>query len=176
MNWSVKIWKYVNVWIRDDKIKWWFEVGDYTWLSSRNLVYSSDEFKVKIWKFCSIADGATFIAAMWHDYQNLTTYRWHLKPEEFKNVWASIEIWNDVWIWKNAIIMKWVKIWTWAVIWAWSVVTKDVPQYAIVAWNPAKVIKYRFDNKTIKKILESKRRNRDIQKIKENYNLEFIKK
>lgn len=75
---------------------------------------------------------------------------------------------------KNAIILKWVVVWTWSVIGAWSVVTKNVPPYAIVAWNPAKVIKYRFDNKTVKKLLESEWRNREIEKIKKNYNLEFL--
>ena len=78
-------------------------------------------------------------------------------------------------IWKNAIILKWVCIWTWAIIWAWSIVSKDIPPYAIAVWNPAKVIKYRFDDKTIKKLLESERWNRDVEKIKKNYNLEFIR-
>jgi serine acetyltransferase len=53
-------------------------------------------------------------------------------------------------------------------------VTKDVPPYAIVVRNPAKVIKYRFDDITIKKLLTSEWRNRDKEKIKQNYNLEFI--
>ena len=85
-------------------------------------------------------------------------------------------IWHDVRIWRNAIIVKWIKIWTWAVIWAGSVVTKDIPPYAIVWWNPAKIIKYRFDNNTIKVLLDSERRNRDLKKIKDNYNLDFIDK
>lgn len=106
-----------------------------------------------------------------HDYSKLSTYN-HFIPQ----VWgANINIWNDVRIWKNAIVMKGVTVWTWAVIWAWAVVTKDVPPYAIVAWNPAKIIKYRFDDKTIQKLLKSERWNRDLEKIKQNYNLEFIK-
>jgi serine acetyltransferase len=54
------------------------------------------------------------------------------------------------------------------------VVTKDIPPYAIVCGNPARIIKYRFNKDIIKKLLESEWRNRDIEKIKENYNLEFI--
>ena len=50
--------------------------------------------------------------------------------------------------------MSWVNVWQWAIIWAWAVVTKDVPPYAIVWWNPAKVIKYRFDDKKIKELLK----------------------
>ena len=71
--------------------------------------------------------------------------------------------------------MKWVTIGDWAVVWAWAIVTKDVPPYAIVWWNPARIIKYRFDEKTVEKLQQSEWRNRDVKKIKENYNLEFIR-
>lgn len=57
----------------------------------------------------------------------------------------------------NAIILKWVTTWTWAIIWAWTIITKDIPPYAVVVWNPDKIIKYRFDDVTIKKLLKSER-------------------
>lgn len=44
---------------------------------------------------------------------------------------------------------------TGAVIGAGSIVTHDVPPYAIVAGNPAKILRYRFDEETIEKLLES---------------------
>ena len=53
---------------------------------------------------------------------------------------------NDVWIGSDAKILSGVKINDGAVIGANSLVTKDVPTYAIVAGNPAKIIKYRFNN------------------------------
>lgn len=168
-NWSIKIWKNVTVWIWDNPIYPWTEIWDYTLLNNRNQIYSSEENKVIIWKFCSIAYWVSFIANVFHDYNYLTTRM--VK----KSVWKTIKIGNDVWIWRNAIIMKWVNIWTWAVIGAWAVVTKDIPPYAIAVWNPAKVIKYRFNEKTIKKLLESKRWEWDINKIKDNYNLDFIR-
>ena len=62
---------------------------------------------------------------------------------------------NDVWIGKRVIIKAGIKIGDGAVIGAGSVVTKDVPPYAVVAGVPAKVIKYRFDEKTISDLLES---------------------
>lgn len=54
-----------------------------------------------------------------------------------------IVISNNVWIGTRAIILKGVKIGEHAIVAAGAVVTKDVPEYAVVAGNPAKVVKYR---------------------------------
>lgn len=54
-----------------------------------------------------------------------------------------VSIGNDVWIGARVIILPGVTIGTGAVIGAGAVVTKDVPDYAVVGGNPAKVIKYR---------------------------------
>ena len=56
---------------------------------------------------------------------------------------ARVKIWDDVWIWDGSIILPWVNIWKCSIIAAWSVVTKDVEEYSIVWWNPAKFIKSR---------------------------------
>ena len=69
---------------------------------------------------------------------------------------VGVEIGNDVWIGEAAFINDGVKVGTGAVIGAHSVVTKDVPPYAIVAGAPAKVLRYRFDEETVKRLLESK--------------------
>lgn len=173
---TIKIWRHCKIDKQYSYLPSSIEIWDYSSLKDWLTFYSTDEYIIKIWKFCTISKWATFIAASSHDYNCLTTYSRLIKPKEFKDVWANIEIGNDVRIGTNAIIMKWVTIWTWAVIWAWAVVTKDVPPYAIVGWNPAKIIKYRFDWKTISKLLESERWNRDIEKIIKNYYLEFINK
>lgn len=62
----------------------------------------------------------------------------------------------DVWVGARATVVAGVKVGAGAVIGTGSVVTRDVPPYAIVAGVPAKVIKYRFSEDVIKKLLESK--------------------
>jgi len=68
----------------------------------------------------------------------------------------KVTIGSDVWIGARAIIMGDVSIGHGAVIGAGAIVTKNVPPYAIAVGTPAKVIKYRFDEQTIKQLLDSK--------------------
>ena len=61
---------------------------------------------------------------------------------------------NDVWIGAGAQIMAGVKVGDGAIVAAGAVVTEDVPPYAVVGGVPAKILKYRFDEKTIAELLE----------------------
>ena len=74
---------------------------------------------------------------------------------EFTGFTTSTVIENDVWIAANVCIKQGVTIGTGAVVGAGSVVTKDVPPYAIVAGVPARIIRYRFNEETIQKLLDS---------------------
>jgi len=65
---------------------------------------------------------------------------------------GDIIIKHDVWIGANCTILDEITIGNGAVIGAGSVVTKDVPAYAIVGGNPAKIIKYRFSPEIIREI------------------------
>ena len=115
----------------------------------------------RIGKFCAIASNV-HIGTGSHSLNYLTirsfTYRstgpWNI-PEcnqvKFENH-KPVFIGNDVWIGLNAIIMDGVTIGDGAVIGAGAVVTKDIPPYAIAVGVPAKIIKYRFDENTIKRI------------------------
>ena len=68
----------------------------------------------------------------------------NLQDIDFNPV-IETKIGNDVWIGNGAIIMSGIKIGNGAVIGAGSIVTKDVGDYCIVAGNPAKFIKHRFE-------------------------------
>lgn len=64
----------------------------------------------------------------------------------------EVRIGNDVWIGRSAIVLSGVSVGNGAVIGAGAVVTKDVPPYAIVAGNPARVIRFRFSETTIREL------------------------
>lgn len=78
---------------------------------------------------------------------------------------------NDVWIGFGATVMSEVKIGNGAAIGAKAVVAKDVPDYAIAVGNPAKVIPYRFEPKTIERLLELSWWNWELPKIFANLHL-----
>ena len=87
------------------------------------------------------------------------------------NTKTAIIIGNDCWIGKNAVIIGGVKINDGAIVLANAVVSKDVPPYAIVGGVPAKIIKYRYDEKTIIKLLMTKWWEKDEDWIRSNWYL-----
>ena len=71
--------------------------------------------------------------------------------------YQCLDIGNDVWIGSNVVILSNChQIGNGAIIGAGCIVTKDVPPFAIVAGNPGKIIRYRFDSKTCERLEESK--------------------
>jgi virginiamycin A acetyltransferase len=83
-----------------------------------------------------------------------------------EGVKGLVEIGNDVLISANSVILEGVKIGDGAVIAAGAVVNKDVPPYAIVGGVPARLIRYRFDEDTVKRLLASKWWEADDSKLK----------
>ena len=78
------------------------------------------------------------------------------------------EIGNDVWIGDNVLIKGGITIGDGAIIGMGSIVLDDVPPFAVVAGVPAKLIRYRFNNTTIKRLLEIKWWNKPIDWIKKH--------
>jgi acetyltransferase-like isoleucine patch superfamily enzyme len=85
--------------------------------------------------------------------------------DEFKDIYIG----NDVWIGANVLIKDGVKIGDGAIIGAGAIVTKDVASYAIVAGNPAKLIRYRFSEEQIQNLLRMQWWNKDINEIRDNF-------
>ena len=112
-------------------------------------------------KFCSLARNVD-VGGFDHDYRKVTTmpmFRFKqlsegANPEAGKRDLCVIG--NDVWIAAGAQVLHKVTVGDGAVIGGGAVVTKDVPPYAIVAGVPARIIKFRFDEKTIADLLDIK--------------------
>jgi acetyltransferase-like isoleucine patch superfamily enzyme len=164
-----------NISLYETSVRWNFKIWEYSYVNWPNTNFVSLwKYKIEIWRYCCIAMNTNLITYNDHLNNKLTNYPF--EKYSYLHTWGDIIIWNDVWIWMNTIILPWVKIWNWVVIWAWTVVTNNIPNYAIYAWNPWKIIKYRFDEITIEKLLKLERWNWDIEKVKNNYNLDFLNK
>lgn len=108
---------------------------------------------IAIGKCCSLAESITFMIDLNHNYSavcqgELSCLQGMAAIPKFQRK-GSIILQNDVWIGHGATIMAGVTLHNGSVVAANSVVTKDVPPYAIVGGNPAKVLRYRFDAETI---------------------------
>lgn len=139
---------------------------------------------VLIGRFCSLADEIYFSIGGNHHYKKVSSFPFdvtrmiekifiannieaQILPYHRPNRYQII-IGHDVWIGRGATVMGGVKIGNGAVIGAKAVVAKDIPPYAIAVGNPARVVKYRFDEETIKNFLAVKWWNWDLKKLGEN--------
>jgi chloramphenicol O-acetyltransferase type B len=130
------------------------------------LHWSKGDFKwtLRIGAFCSIAeDVSIFVGAHGrHTVDFMSTYPLGMvfgraavrKPSRMTAGDLGVNIGNDVWIGRGAMIMAGVTIGDGAVVAARAVVNKDVPPYAIVGGVPAKLIRYRFDEATVARLLQ----------------------
>lgn len=159
-----------------------------------NIISWSDEYKINVGKYCSIGRDCNFFLHANHRPDWVTTSSQLLGPVTHEIAKMHMEmghpsckgdiiIGNDVWIGAKATIMSGVKIGDGSIVGATSTVTKDVPPYAIVAGNPAKIIKYRFTEKQINSLLSISWWNWEEHKIRlESMNMwstnidEFIEK
>jgi acetyltransferase-like isoleucine patch superfamily enzyme len=125
-------------------VRWWGE--------SANLT---------IGNYCSIAEGVEIFLGGNHRMDWVTTY-----PFPVFRKWrgdgpiqghpatrGNVDIGNDVWLGAGCVILSGVRVGDGAVVGCRAVVGRDVPPYAIVAGNPAKVVRMRFDPATIDALL-----------------------
>lgn len=129
----------------------------------------------EIGRYCSFANNV-YIYTRNHPYTCKSThpffYNASLKIVDKDLIpYSRMIIGNDVWIGMNVIILPSVSyIGDGVVIGAGSIVTKNVPPYAIMAGNPAKVIKYRFDQDRIDQLLKEKWWNKNIDELRKDIN------
>ena len=110
---------------------------------------------IAIGKACALSSGITFLIDRNHDYGSVVQGNPGFLPKSMQvqrkgiKRKGSIILQNDVWIGNGATILSGVTLHNGCAVGANAVVAKDVPPYAIVAGNPAQIVRYRFDEKTI---------------------------
>jgi acetyltransferase-like isoleucine patch superfamily enzyme len=153
--------QYTKELLKDSIEKHGHEIGDFTYGLPAVLTWGEGR-KVVIGKYCSIASGVEIFLGGNHRYDWVTTYPFTAICDSWPEAVGipghpqsngDVRIGNDVWIGHRSTIMSGVSIGDGAVLAASSVVTADVPPYAIVGGNPARVIKYRFDRQTVNRLL-----------------------
>lgn len=156
---------------------WHPDIGTY-FDRNVNIISWSDEYHIYLGKYNSIGRDCNFFLHANHRVDWITTSSQLMGPvtQEVANLHmdmghptckGNIIIENDVWIGAKSTIMSGVKISNGAVIGSCSVVTKDVPPYAIVVGNPARIVKYRFDEEQIRNLLKINWWNWTENKIKD---------
>ena len=157
-------------------------VGDFTYYSGENFescVTHHYEFygdKLIIGKFCQIASGVEFIMnGANHKMNAVSTFPFYIlekwgqetPPLSDMPMKGDTVVGNDVWIGQNATILPGVWIGDGAIVGLNSVVASDIEPYTIVAGNPAKLIRKRFDDDLIALMLAFKWWDKEVEEIRE---------
>ena len=157
-------------------------VGDFTYIADSEFEshvthhYDFIGDKLIIGKFCQIAAGVEFVMnGANHQMNAVSTFPfytlegWKMNPPAASDMpfKGDTIIGNDVWIGQNATILPGVHIGDGAIIGANSVVGSNVGPYTVVAGNPAKTIRYRFDAELTELLLKFKWWDKPVEEINE---------
>lgn len=155
-------------------------VGDFTYFADtdfeKHVTHHYDFIgdKLIIGKFCQIGAGIEFVMnGANHQMNAVSTYPFYIFGSWDQSVPSKEDlpfkgdtvVGNDVWIGQNSTILPGVHIGDGAIIGLNSVVTRDVPPYTIVAGNPAKTVRKRFDDELIDLLLKLKWWDKSIEEI-----------
>ena len=155
-------------------------VGDFTYFADKDFEqhvthhYDFIGDKLIIGKFCQIAAGVEFVMnGANHQMNASTTYPFYIfgtweQPAPAQSdlpLKGDTVIGNDVWIGQDATILPGVHIGDGAIIGANSVVASDITPYTIVAGNPAKLIRKRFDDELTALLLKFKWWDKSVEEI-----------
>jgi acetyltransferase-like isoleucine patch superfamily enzyme len=139
-----------------------FKIGEFSY-GRPKVRFANAGRKLSIGRYCSIADQVEILLGGNHRTEWATTYPFESLTHWWPNAGSDrsthvsrgdVVIGNDVWIGSGALLLSGISVGHGAVVGARAVVSRDVPPYAIVAGNPAKVIRFRFDEQTIAALLD----------------------
>ncbi|WP_432944127.1 CatB-related O-acetyltransferase [Kribbella sp. CA-253562] len=148
------------------------EVGAYSYyddpddpeaFETRNVLYHYGPEKLRIGKYCALGTGTTFVMnGANHRMDGPSTYPFPIMGGDWAEHFGLITglpgrgdkvVGNDVWFGYGSTVMPGVRIGHGAIIASRAVVVDDVPDYAIVGGNPAKVIRRRFSDEDVERLL-----------------------
>lgn len=148
--------------------------GEYSYHGTIDVASGPSEYHYSVGKFCSIGDCLKINLDGNHRVDWISTYPFPAFTNKFPEARGiqgyvsgrgDVTIGNDVWIGEHVTIMSGVTIGDGAVIGANSVVGKSIPPYAVAVGNSARVVRYRFDEKTIDLLLKIQWWNWPIERI-----------
>jgi virginiamycin A acetyltransferase len=166
------------------------EVGDFTYyddpdaperFEDKCVLYHYDFMgdRLVIGRFCALATGVTFIMnGANHVTGGFSTYPFEIFGQGWEQGFdmaaalaqskGDTVVGHDVWLGRQALVMPGVKIGSGSIVASSSVVVSDIPPFAVVGGNPARVIRMRFDEKTVAALLEIAWWDWDAEKIGRN--------
>lgn len=143
--------------LRKDRPSRHVHIGRHTYgLASHMVVSATEENPVRVGAFCSVADGVQIHGETHHAIHRASTFPFRamlLGQAEPDKGRGGVTIGNDVWLGSRAIVLSNLRIGDGAAVGAGAIVTRDVPPYAIVAGNPARILRYRFEPVIIEALL-----------------------
>ncbi len=140
--------------------EWGWRVGEHSYGAPQ--VLEPELAKLQIGRFCSIGPNVTIVLGN-HRTDLVTTYPFktlsHLWPgardvDDDHESRGDVVIHHDVWLGANSIVLSGAEIGSGAVIAAQAVVRGKVPPYAVMAGNPARVVRIRFDPAVVERLLK----------------------
>ncbi len=149
-------------------------LGDFSYIANDSVLTNTT-----VGKFVCIGEGVLcglgkhptrkFVSVHPIFYSQICQAQITFATDSYFEEYAPISIGNDVWIGARAMILDGVKIGNGVIVGAGAVVTTDVPEYAVVAGVPAKILRYRFDPAEIDYLTHLKWWDKDVRWLRENY-------